>query len=212
MPYYYYKILAADPQHYKSKTDLSGPPGCMALRPAGKDVVGFTVPRVVPTLYNILHPNFPTLCPNTIYYHLPSRPSQKPQGCSGALGCSGNGLWDGYWHVRTWRFACRSFLLLFTVPPLKKVKVKKDSIFSGTLIHAEPGCSLRILNSVPLVATVFIGLTPEMSSSSDVMVHIYRYLCRHLHTNVNNNRWVAPCLVSTCLDRGRRPDQEDKER
>lgn len=68
MPYYYFKILAADPQHYKSKTDLSGPPGCMALRPAGKALAGFAVPRAVSTLHDILHPNWPTLV-SPLWFH-----------------------------------------------------------------------------------------------------------------------------------------------
>lgn len=46
------------------------------------------------------------------------------------------------------------------------------------------------------------------------MVHNYRYLYRHLHTNISNNRWVVPCLVSRYehLSRLRREGQTGKAR
>ena len=38
------------------------------------------------------------------------------------------------------------------------------------------------------------------------MMDMYRYLCRPLHTTMNNQRWVAPCLES--LSRQRLEGQE----
>ena len=126
--------------------------------------------------------------------HLPNWVSQKHQVCWKVLSSSRSRHWYGALHTK----CVQELSLLSTsssTPPQKKVKVKKpqNSIFSITLIHAEPGCNLRILlNPAPLAAMTlhWIGTWGEICHSHLMLWGILTgtSIDRCMQTvNINNN-------------------------
>lgn len=136
------------------------------------------------------------------------------------LGYPGNRLWagDACWEVEIciqsvcMQCVCRSCLLPSTLPC--KSESEKKGIFIMTHIHAEPGCSLRILlNPVPLatVTIPWIGTWDEFCyqyltvwfTLTDISVGLYT------QTPPLTARWHLAqwAEVNVCLNRGKKTRQ-----